>query len=161
GLAMFAEWSDRIAAGALPTQTPPRPSGIERNVVISQWDWADPLTFVHDVASTDRRNPTLNAYGLVYANDRLNEPNIVTIDPVRTIASKSLSVPFRDDTPFQAAQQVAGPSPAWGEEIIWKDRSNMHNQMFDAIGRIWMTSAIRSAKNPAFCQAGSSHPSAK
>ena len=29
---MFADWTDRIAAGEVPTQTPPRPTGIERNV---------------------------------------------------------------------------------------------------------------------------------
>ncbi|MEO2194698.1 MAG: carboxypeptidase-like regulatory domain-containing protein, partial [bacterium] len=30
--AMFADWTDRIAAGESPTQTPSRPTGIERNV---------------------------------------------------------------------------------------------------------------------------------
>jgi hypothetical protein len=33
--------------------------------------------------------------------------------------------------------------------------------MFDNKGRIWFTSRIRPAKDPAFCQQGSSHPSAK
>src|SRR4029077_18129529 len=37
-----ADWSDRIAAGAYPKQAPPRPTGIERNLVISMWDWALP-----------------------------------------------------------------------------------------------------------------------
>jgi hypothetical protein len=40
-LAMFADWTDRIAAGEVPP-APPRPQGIERNVVITVWDWADP-----------------------------------------------------------------------------------------------------------------------
>ena len=39
-------------------RAPPRPQGIERNVVITQWDWADPKAYLHDVVSTDRRNPT-------------------------------------------------------------------------------------------------------
>jgi len=38
-LAMFADWTDRIAAGEVPA-SPPRPQGIERNVVITQWDSA-------------------------------------------------------------------------------------------------------------------------
>src|SRR5687768_14409210 len=37
-LRMYAEWTDRIAAGEVPP-TPPRPQGIERNVVITMWDW--------------------------------------------------------------------------------------------------------------------------
>ncbi|MBI4520348.1 MAG: carboxypeptidase regulatory-like domain-containing protein, partial [Gemmatimonadetes bacterium] len=36
-LAMFADWTDRIAAGEVP-EAPPRPQGVERNVVITQWD---------------------------------------------------------------------------------------------------------------------------
>src|SRR5690606_33499623 len=59
---MFGDWSDRIAAGALPP-TPPRPQGLERNVVITQWDWADPTAYLHDLVSTDRRDPTVNGYG--------------------------------------------------------------------------------------------------
>ncbi len=59
-LTMFADWTDRIAAGEVPP-APPRPQGIERNVVITEWDWADPKAYLHDEVSTDRRNPTLNA----------------------------------------------------------------------------------------------------
>jgi len=33
-LSMFADWTDRIAAGAVPPQ-PPRPQGVERNVVVT------------------------------------------------------------------------------------------------------------------------------
>src|SRR5690606_8641953 len=55
GLAMFADWTDRIAAGEVPPE-PPRPQGVERNVVITMWDWADPKAYLHDLASTDRRN---------------------------------------------------------------------------------------------------------
>ena len=38
-LSFFADWTDRIAAGELPFAKPERPQGIERNVVISMWDW--------------------------------------------------------------------------------------------------------------------------
>ena len=46
-LPMFADWTDRIAAGELPP-TPPRPQGVERNVVITEWNWADPKAYLHD-----------------------------------------------------------------------------------------------------------------
>jgi len=41
-LSIFADWSDRIAAGEVP-QAPPRPQGVERNVVVSLWDIGTPL----------------------------------------------------------------------------------------------------------------------
>ena len=37
-LEMFADWTDRIAAGAIP-EAPPRPDGLEQNVVVTLWDW--------------------------------------------------------------------------------------------------------------------------
>ena len=36
-----ADWTDRIAKGELPHSKPPRPQGVERNVVVTTWDWAD------------------------------------------------------------------------------------------------------------------------
>src|ERR1700744_5284304 len=59
GLKMFASWSDKIAAGELPPESPPRPQGQERNVVVTLWDWADGH-FIHDEATTGNRNTTVN-----------------------------------------------------------------------------------------------------
>src|ERR1700722_11863616 len=46
--AEFGDWTNRVAHGELPTAAPQRPQGIERNVVITQWDWADPKAYLHD-----------------------------------------------------------------------------------------------------------------
>src|SRR3989441_6701615 len=54
-LATFSDWTDRIAAGELPP-APARPQGGERNVVITEGDWADPKADLHDEVSPDRRN---------------------------------------------------------------------------------------------------------
>ncbi|MCY4030031.1 MAG: hypothetical protein OXH75_27435 [Acidobacteria bacterium] len=35
-LAMYADWTDRIQAGEYPTTPPPRPRGVERNVVVTR-----------------------------------------------------------------------------------------------------------------------------
>ncbi len=56
-LTMYADWTDRIAAGEVPP-VPPRPQGIERNLVLTLWEWGGPATFAHDELSTDKRNPT-------------------------------------------------------------------------------------------------------
>jgi hypothetical protein len=159
-LAMFADWSDRIAAGEVPP-APPRPRGLERNVVITQWDWADPKAYLHDLVSTDRRNPTVNANGSLYGALEASADYLPVLDPVRHRASR---VPLTVRDP--ATQPASGPamlqpSPYWGTEAIWTSRNNVHNPMFDDRGRVWITSAVRPPDNPDFCKAGSSHPSAK
>ena len=54
---MFGDWTDRIAAGELPFAKPERPQGIERNVVLTLWDWSTPTGYLHDLIGTDRRKP--------------------------------------------------------------------------------------------------------
>src|SRR5262249_4579822 len=34
-LGLFADWTDRIAKGELPKTAPPRPTGVERNIVLT------------------------------------------------------------------------------------------------------------------------------
>ena len=58
-LGLWADWTDRIAAGELPFAKPERPQGMERNVVLTLWDWSRPTAYLHDLIGTDRRNPTL------------------------------------------------------------------------------------------------------
>ena len=67
-MAMWADWSERIAKGEVPP-TPPRPQGIERNVVITLWDFATRAAFPHDLISTDKRKPTANGNGRVFVSD--------------------------------------------------------------------------------------------
>ena len=52
---------------------PPRPKGLERNLVLRLWDWGGPATFAHDELATDKRNPTANAYGPIYGVDWAND----------------------------------------------------------------------------------------
>jgi hypothetical protein len=159
-LRMFADWTDRIAAGEVPP-APPRPQGIERNLVITMWDWADPKAYLHDLVSTDRRNPTVNANGPVYAVLEASADYMPVLDP-RTHTASRVPVTVRDPaTPPASPQQVAVPSPYWGTEPIWTSRANAHNPMFDETGRVWITSRVRPPPNPDFCKAGSSHPSAR
>jgi hypothetical protein len=159
-LAMFADWTDRIAAGEVPP-APPRPAGQERNVVITQWDWADPKAYLHDVTSTDRRNPRLYPNAPVYGSLEVSADYLPVLDPVRHEASK-VPLTVRDpNTRPASAPTMPHPSPYWGEEPIWTSRNNVHNPMFDGQGRVWITSTVRPPDNPAFCKEGSSHPSAK
>jgi hypothetical protein len=159
-LAMFADWTDRIANGEVPT-APRRPEGIERNVVITEWDWADPKAYLHDVVSTDRRNPTLNANGKMYGSLEVSADYLPVLDPRRNEASR-VPLTVRDPkTPVANPPQMIHPSPYWGDEPIWTSRNNVHNPMLDAHGRVWITSTVRPPENPDVCKAGSNHPSAK
>src|SRR6266849_5997349 len=158
-LPMFADWTDRIAAGELPP-IPSRPQGVERNVVITEWDWADPKAYLHDEIATDKRNPTLNANGAIYGAAELSVDYLPVLDPVGAVASQ-VRVPVRDPkTPSSADDKLPAPSPYWGDEAIWHSQANVHNPMFDEKGRVWFTSRIRPSDNPAFCNEGSSNPSA-
>ena len=81
-LKLYADWTDRIAAGELPAAKPPRPQGKERNVVITQWDFSDPKHYLHDITATDKRKPTINANGLIYGAVENSTDMIPVLDPV-------------------------------------------------------------------------------
>ena len=66
----FGDWTDRIAKGELPFAQPPRPQGVERNIVLTLWDWSRETAYMHDLTPTDRRNPTVNANGKLYGIHR-------------------------------------------------------------------------------------------
>jgi hypothetical protein len=158
-LATFADWTDRIAGGELPP-TPPRPQGLERNVVITIWDWADPKAYLHDEVSTDRRKPTVNANGRIYGALELSADYLPVLDPVRNEISQ-VKLTVRDPNTPPTSPKMAAPSMYWGEEVIWTSKNNVHNPMLDEKGRVWITSAVRAPDNPDFCKEGSTHPSAK
>ena len=158
-LEVFADWTDRITAGEVPP-APPRPQGIERNVVITQWDWADPKAYLHDVVATDRRNPTVNANGVLYGALELSADYLPSLDPSRNSAGK-VPLTVRDPSTPATNASMPQPSPYWGDEVLWTSKNNVHNPMFDERGRVWITSAVRPPDNPAMCKEGSSHPSAK
>ena len=156
----LSEWTDRIAAGDLPTFKPPRPTGIERNVVMTVRDWATPKAYMHDLTSTDWRNPTVNANGPLYGAPELSTDDYPILDPVKNVAS-SFKAPIRDaDAPVPGP--VFQPSAAWGDERIWTSQTQAHNPIMDSRGRVWYTARVRAPnKNPDFCKEGSEHPSAK
>lgn len=159
-LAQWADWTDRIASGELPFAKPERPRGIERNLVISVWDWSRPNAYMHDLISTDRRKPTVNANGKLYGAPENSTDFWPVFDP-RTHTSSELHHPVRDaDTPSHRTDPMS-PSPYWGPDPIWDSRTSTHNQMMDERGRVWAAARVRAPGNPAFCRNGSSHPSAK
>ncbi len=159
-LTQWADWTDRIARGELPFAKPPRPQGVERNVVLTLWDWSRPTAYMHDLIGTDRRKPSVNSYGRFYGSPENSTDYVPVLDPIRNSVAEVLH-PVRDaNTPSHRDDPMA-PSPYWGDKPIWDSRTSNHNPMMDEQGRVWFTARIRAADNPSFCKQGSKHPSAQ
>ena len=143
---MFADWSDRIANGEAPTQVPPRPTGTERNVVVTLWDWGTEHDGRTDSTPSDVRDATVNANGLVYG---VVQPSdlLTVLDPV-THTATAIEIPstapsILTDTPT---------SPYYGDEPIWARRSDPRSVAMDGEGRVWLTGRVRGADDqPDFC----------
>jgi hypothetical protein len=91
----FADWTDRIAHGELPHASPPRPQGMERNLVITEWDWGLPDKYLHDLISSDKRQPTVNANGKLYGSPEYSTDELPILDPVTNTVT-SFHAPVRD-----------------------------------------------------------------
>ncbi len=157
-LQMFADWTDRIANGAIP-EAPPRPDGLEQNVVVTLWDWGVDTSFIHDEIATDKRNPQINGNGPVYGVSA-GHGTITFVDPVANTATE-LTIPVRPDPETMPTRfpDVQVPSYYWGDAELWgvgaHERSDPHNPMLDHKGRVWMTSTVRPFQNPDWCRDGS------
>jgi hypothetical protein len=138
-LQVFASWTDRIAKGEIPPVPPPRPQGVERNIVVTQWEWANAKRFVHDEISTDRRNPTLNAHGPVVGVEELSGDYIAVLDPEKHTDHEVRIEPYDPGLKVTWSDSVPNPSPYWGDEVIWQAKMAPHNPMFDSKGRVWIT----------------------
>lgn len=166
-LKYFGEWTDSIAKGALPKSKPPRPTGVERNVVITSWEWSTPDKYLHDLISSDRRNPTVNAYGPLFGSPEYSTDNMPILDP-KTNKVSYFKMPVQDlEMPESLGPGHAGsikplqPSAYWGEQKLWDTRANNHNAMLDKKGRVWLAATVRSMDNPAWCKKGSDNEFAK
>jgi hypothetical protein len=141
---MLADWGTRIANGEVPPQ-PPRPTGIERNVVVSQWDWGFPESFVHDLISTDKRNPSLYGYGKVYGLDRTGGGRLLILDPMKNTTSW-LQVEPKDKSHGYSLTKDYYHGQEEEQAYVGEDKEWMaspHNSMMDENGRMWMTTQIR------------------
>ena len=124
GLAMWADWTQRIAKGALPAEMPPRPQGVERNLVLTSWDWAGGR-YVHDEVSTDRHDPTVNANGPIYGVT-FTWGFVETTNPVTFATSEfGYKVNLNKNVEILPPDKLPDAGP--------------HNPMLDSKGKLWLT----------------------
>jgi len=148
----FGDWTNKVLAGQLPAETPPRPQGMERDIVITEWEWGEANTFAHDELTTDKNMPTLNAYGPVYGVDWGNDAFLI-LNPKFNLWTQ-YTVPVLDPlrTPFGKQQSEPLPSPYWGKTLYWHDQSIPNNAAMDSKGRVWMSGRSRPPEDqPAYC----------
>ena len=147
--AMFADWTARIAAGEAPAQTPPRPTGAERNVVVTLWDWGTEHDGRTDATPSDVRDATVNADGLVYG---VVQPSdiLAVIDPVE---HRAATIPIPSGAPRILTDTPT--SPYYGDEPIWARASDPRSVAMDGEGRVWLTGRVRAPdEQPDFCTDG-------
>ena len=157
----LADWGGRIAAGQVP-EAPPRPKGIERNFVVTQWGWGDLYTYAHDEIATDRRNPRLYPDGKIWGVD-LGNDRLLSVDPVTHEADElkvptlpGHTTPWCDQVPNSFAT-LGCPDPDGSTPHLgaYQNPANPHNPMLDDTGKVWMTTQIRpeTAEDlPEFCK---------
>ncbi|MEO2199165.1 MAG: hypothetical protein ABGY72_24185 [bacterium] len=130
----LSDWSSRIAAGEVPP-APPRPAGVERNIVITQWAWGQELSYIHDNVSTDKRDPTLYPDGMVWGID-IGQSYLWGLDPL-THTVTSHEVPMR----VGQAREPARLGRIQGN-------TSSHNPMLDDQGNVWLTTRMRGRETP-------------
>ena len=143
---MFADWTDRIASGEVPAQSPPRPTGAERNVVVTLWDWGTEHDGRTDSTPSDVRDATVNANGLVYG---VVQPSdiLAVVDPVE---HRATTIPIPSNAPRILTDTPS--SPYYGNDPIWARSSDPRSVAMDAEGRVWLTGRVRGPdEQPDFC----------
>ncbi len=168
----LSAWSARVAAGEAP-EAPPRPQGVERNLVVTQWGWGDATTYAHDEIATDKRDPTLYPHAPIYGVDIGND-HVLTLDPtlhvataVKTPTLGGFSTPWCNQTykPLGAKSEpipvgfgsLGCPAPGGASSMPngYVNPANPHNPMMDDKGRVWITTQVRREWGddlPEFCK---------
>ena len=128
----LAEWATRIAEGEVPP-APPRPTDLERHVVISQWEWGRHDSYIHDLISTDKRNPTQYPFGRIWGVD-FGRDTLWALNPV-THRVASYDIPTNNVRPPRSA-----PFPG---AVVYHNPANPHVPTMDDTGKVWMAMQVR------------------
>jgi hypothetical protein len=132
-LKMFADWSVAIRDGAVPP-SPPRPAGLERNVVLTMWDWAAQHA-IHDEATTDQRHPNVNANGPIYGAIGLYGGG----SEGAALGALAVLNPETNEAKVIPAARL-NPQSQFGRQDLGGTSWALHTPTLDQNGRVWVTS---------------------
>ena len=152
-LQRLADWTTRIAAGETPKQKPERPKGVERNLVVTIWDWGRSTMYMHDLITTDKRNPTVNGYGYMAGAMEVSTDWAPFLDPKNNVSWEKRMPMLSYEAPTSATENaVNAASQTFGMRQIWKTHVNAHTNMMDQDRRTYWTASVRPQwEQPAFC----------
>ena len=158
---LFADWTDRIAAGELPASQPPRPQGVERNVVITLWDWAGPKSLSprrdrHRQAQSHRQRQWPALWRTRGEHGFRADPGSGAPHEGRGEDAGSRSEDSVLEEQSDGAVAVLGRARHLGQP----DQRAQSDVRREGSGLVHLEGRARRTI-PAFCKKGSDHPSAK
>ena len=155
----FGDWTDRIAKGELPLAKPQRPQGVERNIVVTLRDWMNEKQYLHDLISSDRRNPdgerlrtALRIAGVQLRQHPDSRSGEERRDDVQGAGARSEDAAQPRARTRRGARRRCSRRRTGASERIWDTRVNNHNSMFDRDGRLWLAASVRGARQPGVLQ---------
>ena len=152
---MFSDWTRRMRAGEVPP-APKRPEGVERNIVLTEWEWGTTMTKIHDIAATDKRNPNVAPNTPIYGTDIATD-NLAILDPMSN-SWKRLLIPTLEDRKGMTPNYAQTNYTSRVGVLDRFNPTNIHNPMKDQDGRVWYTASLRRpTAQPLFCKAGSTN----
>ncbi len=155
----FPNWTDRIAKGDVPATAPLRPAGVERNLVVTLWDWGTPKNGRSDAEASNTRDGTVNANGPVFGASEMTD-QLTILDP-KTNSVENLAVPTMAPvlvSPFNASPTA---SPAFGEDV-WKRAADPRSIAVLPDGKVLLAVRQRDQKQqPDFCKPQASNKYAR
>jgi hypothetical protein len=131
---LFANWSDKIAAGEVPPQ-PPRPTGKEARYILTQWAHGTPYTYAHDESSTNRHYGTVNINGPIWAVD-IGQDYYYELDIVNN-RQRGWKVPTLYELPAWCDQ------PGFCTWTVYNNPAHPHTSDIGPDGRIYASTLIR------------------
>lgn len=156
---LLGDWTDRVAKGETPATAPPRPAGVERNLVVTLWDWGTPKDGRSDAEASSTRDGSINANGPVYGASEMTD-NLTVLNP-RTNSVENIKV----QTPAPALVSVFNasqtPSPTWGADL-WKRSGDPRSIAILGDGKVLMALRLRESRpQPSYCGPQSDNKFAK
>ena len=145
--------TDRVKGGEADLR-PARPQGLERNVVLTQWDYGDAKKY-YARRQRDRQaeSDSVNANGPIYIDPR----SAPTTSTVRRSREDTPPMPVRCRFATRRSSSVhsevwCSPRRTGATSRSGRGRRRPHSSMMDAQGRVWTASRIREDNNPDLVQ---------
>ena len=115
--------------------------------------------YLHDLIASDRRNPTVNAYGPSRRLARYSSDTLPILDPVKNVATTfvaPVAIQYAAQPWSRARRGTRSPAGVGllGRRADRETRVNNHNSMFGRDGRLWLAASVARRRQPCVLQGG-------